>query len=53
MNFFKSNPSALMDALPTPPGSDDGKCPPSNQIRGKGMDFSIKRTIHKFDDTAS
>jgi len=24
MDFFKSNPSALMDALPTPPGSDDG-----------------------------
>ena len=24
MDFFKANPSALMDALPTPPGSDDG-----------------------------
>lgn len=24
MDFFKNNPAALMDALPTPPGSDDG-----------------------------
>lgn len=24
MEFFKQNPAALMDALPTPPGSDDG-----------------------------
>ena len=24
MDFFKDNPAALMDALPTPPGSDDG-----------------------------
>jgi len=25
MEFFKSNPAALMDALPTPPGSEDGE----------------------------
>jgi hypothetical protein len=24
MEFFKANPSALMDALPTPPGSNSG-----------------------------
>ena len=24
MDFFKENPAALMDALPTPPGSEDG-----------------------------
>ena len=24
MDFFKANPSALMDALPTPPGSNSG-----------------------------
>ena len=42
-----------MDALPTPPGSDDGGYSPSKSIRGKGMDFSIKRTTNKFDDTTS
>ena len=53
MDFFKSNPAALMDALPTPPGSEDGGYSPTKSIRGKGMDFSIKRTTKKFDDTAS
>lgn len=53
MDFFKSNPAALMDALPTPPGSDDGGYSPSKSIRGKGMDFSIKRTTKKYDDTTS
>lgn len=24
MEFFKANPSALMNALPTPPGSNQG-----------------------------
>ena len=52
MDFFKSNPAALMDALPTPPGSDHGGSP-AKSIRGKGMDFSIKRTTKKFDDTTS
>jgi len=27
MEFFKANPAALMDALPTPPGSDMGDEP--------------------------
>lgn len=27
MEFFKNNPSALMNALPTPPGSEDGGSP--------------------------
>ena len=53
MDFFKQNPAALMDALPTPPGSNDGGNSPSKSIRGKGMDFSIKRTTNKFDDTTS
>ena len=44
MNFFKANPAALMDALPTPPGSDlgdDGQALGATAGR-KEMDFSMK-----------
>jgi hypothetical protein len=40
MDFFKSNPAALMDALPSPPCSEDdnvGQTP-----YRKEMDFSMK-----------
>jgi hypothetical protein len=44
MDFFKANPAALMDALPTPPGSDlgdDGNALGATAGR-KEMDFSMK-----------
>jgi len=39
MEFFKANPAALMDALPTPPGSDMGDEPAEN------MNKSFKKSI--------
>ena len=54
MEFFKANPAALMDALPTPPGSDAGDDPTD------GMNKSFKRSIKpyqkgkaNFDDNLS
>ena len=34
MEFFKANPAALMDALPTPPGSEE------DRKSVKGRDFN-------------
>jgi len=44
MEFFKANPAALMDALPTPPGSDMGDEPQDtmNKSYKKGLRFSQK-----------
>ena len=42
MEFFKANPAALMDALPTPPGSDAGDEP------NDGMNKSFKKSIKPF-----
>ena len=41
MEFFKANPAALMDALPTPPGSD------YDNASVKGDPKSAKRGYNK------
>jgi hypothetical protein len=41
MDFFKANPAALMDAFPTPPGSDQGDEVPDP--RQGQMDFTITK----------
>ena len=46
MEFFKSNPAALMDALPTPPGSENGD---QEEVKtnkyNTGMDTTVKNTF--------
>ena len=51
MDFFKNNPAALMDAIPTPPGSDNGEQPQANPYN-TGFDTSInnKSKHKKVDD---
>ena len=51
MDFFKQNPAALMDALPTPPGSDMGDIDDVKSKKGFEMDFTMSKT--KNDDTTS
>ena len=41
MDFFKANPAALMDAFPTPPGSDQGE--PVPDYRAGQMDFTLTK----------
>lgn len=50
MDFFKANPAALMDALPTPPGSDCGSEAGDHDASKLGNSFakaSIKSTKSK------
>jgi hypothetical protein len=42
MEFFKQNPAALMDALPSPPGSENGDVGNNTPYR-KEMDFSMNK----------
>lgn len=46
MNYFKNNPSALMDAFPTPPGSDNGEETPKK----KDFDLSMSKPVKRRDD---
>ena len=45
MDFFKQNPSALMDALPTPPGSDCGSQAGDNQYTSKLGNSTYKSSV--------
>lgn len=51
MDFFKANPSALMDAFPTPPGSDQGDDVPDT--RHGQMDFTMTKLPKRDADTVS
>jgi hypothetical protein len=52
MEFFKANPAALMDAFPTPPGSDLGD-DPVVQNRQAQMDFTMTKSNKRDPDTVS
>ena len=43
MEFFKANPAALMDALPTPPGSEDD----TTSVKGGANHTSAARNKSK------
>lgn len=44
MEFFKANPAALMDALPTPPGSDCGSEAGDKDKSKLGSSFALAST---------
>ena len=43
MDFFKQNPSALLDALPTPPGSDNGEDQAQMNPHNTGFDTTLTK----------
>lgn len=55
MEFFKANPAALMDALPTPPGSDAGDEPQGtmNKSFKKGLRSTQRPRGQAFNDNLS
>jgi hypothetical protein len=53
MEFFKANPEALMDAFPTPPGSDNGDENPVTNDRNGQMDFTMTKLARRDTDTVS